>query len=158
MARAGGGAAGAALRWKAARLVLAAATLRGRARAAQPNLLGGQVSSPDEWVEGPEVKLWLASARNNEVIRFASMHGHKKVVALLLYDPRVDPSADNNSAVLWAATHGHEHVVELLLTDPCVDPSTHNNRAMQLAQEAAPTNHPRDVQYNDTLAKSADRL
>jgi len=73
------------------------------------------------------------SIMNNWAIRYASLHGHKKVVKLLLNHPRVDPSAINNCAIKRASENGHKKVVRLLLNDPRVDPSAVENWAIRWA-------------------------
>ena len=45
----------------------------------------------------------------------ASRMGYEGIVAILLKDKRVDPSAENNDAICDAAAYGNSEVVELLL-------------------------------------------
>jgi len=58
----------------------------------------------------------------------------RDVVALLLKDLRVNPSAQNNWAIRSAARNGQKDVVELLLQDCRVDPSAQNDWAIRWAR------------------------
>jgi hypothetical protein len=44
-------------------------------------------------------------------------------VALLLADPRIDPSACDNRAIVCAAARGYAEIMALLLADPRTDPA-----------------------------------
>jgi hypothetical protein len=61
---------------------------------------------------------------NNFAIRYASQHGHTKIVQLLLAwssgTKRVDPTDDNDFAFKSANYYNHAEVVQLLLADPRV--------------------------------------
>ena len=62
-----------------------------------------------------------------EVFCVACTIGNTKVVALLLTDPRVDPSIQDNYAIRAASCYGNHEVVALLLADSRVDPSAIDN-------------------------------
>lgn len=54
---------------------------------------------------------------NNWAIRWASSHGYKEIVKLLMNDKRVSPSDNNNTAIINAYMNHYTEIVELLLTD-----------------------------------------
>jgi ankyrin repeat protein len=65
----------------------------------------------------------------------ASDSGHADVVALLLQDPRVDPTENNDHALQRACQRGHVDVVTLFLKGTRVNPGRHENIAFHLACE-----------------------
>ena len=58
---------------------------------------------------------YFSIKQKNDTIIFASRHGKVDVIALLLRDPRMNPSQKNNEAIRWASSNGHKDVVKLLL-------------------------------------------
>jgi hypothetical protein len=75
------------------------------------------------------------SGCKNYAFRLAARNGHSFIVALLLADPRVDPTAMNDEAFRFASNNRHSSVIELLLADPRVDPTAMNNEAIRYASE-----------------------
>jgi hypothetical protein len=75
-------------------------------------------------------------------------------VALLLGDPRVDPSSWDNASIRLASRNGHAEIVQMLLEDPRVDPTVRDNEALRRAQDR---NHPQvmKVLLNDPRVNPA---
>jgi ferritin-like protein len=72
----------------------------------------------------------------NDVFRTAMRRNEAVLVALLLNDMRVDPTADDsNDAIGMASENGHATLVELLLKDTRADPTANDNYAIRLASQ-----------------------
>lgn len=59
--------------------------------------------------------------------------GQLGCLAMLLADPRCDPSYGRNQSIHEAAAHNHVAVIELLLADPRVDPGDRESDAFRVA-------------------------
>lgn len=70
------------------------------------------------------------SILDNEAIKYASENGYAEIVAILLKDKRVDPTAQLNCAIGVASEYGYLDVVEILLNHPSVNPSDNDNYAI----------------------------
>ena len=75
------------------------------------------------------------TAKNNGVIRDASLMGHADVVKLLLERSNVDPATRNNEAIGNASANGHVDVVKQLLGHPGVAPAAEYNVAIRSASK-----------------------
>jgi hypothetical protein len=61
--------------------------------------------------------------------------GHFKIAAILLDDPRLNPSLHDSLAFRYSAGYGGTEIVKRLLKDPRVDPSAKNNEAIRIAAD-----------------------
>ena len=65
---------------------------------------------------------WKPSYKDNWLMRVSAGMGWTTLVAWLLADSRVDPTALGNDAIRWANFNGHTEVVELLKKHGCKIP------------------------------------
>ncbi len=70
-----------------------------------------------------------------KAIFLASKKGLHKIVARLLKNPKVNPTAQDHLPLIIACQNGHVKVVQLLLKDSRIDPSPGSNTPLILASQ-----------------------